>query len=199
MIRSITVYCSSSSAIPRVYTEAAAELGSAIAREKWALVYGGNRVGSMGVLADACRAAGGHVVGITPKLMVEKGISDSDCHELVVTDCMRERKRHLEHRGDAFITLPGGLGTYEEIFEIIVGKQLAYHNKPIVLLNIDHYFNPLLAMIDHGIGHKFIKPVARQLFHVAPNVSEAIEHIRSYVPPILADKWFEKAVPSSVQ
>lgn len=198
-IRSVTVYCSSSSAIPKPYTDAAAELGAAIAHEKWALVYGGNRVGSMGVLADACRKAGGHVVGITPKLMVEKGVSDPECHELVVTDCMRERKHHLEHRGDAFITLPGGLGTYEEVFEIIVGKQLAYHNKPIVLLNISGYFEPLLAMIDHGISQKFIKPQARTVFQVSPKVSDAIEHIRSYVPPVLADKWFEKAVPATIE
>ena len=198
-VRSITVYCSSSSAIPRVYTEAAAELGAAIARAGWRLVYGGNAVGSMGVLADACRAAGGKVVGITPQLMVDKGISDSKCDELHVTECMRERKRQMEHRGDAFITLPGGLGTFEEIFEIIVGKQLAYHDKPIVLLNIDGYFTPLLAMIEHGIEHRFIKPDARSLYFVAATVDEAIEHIRSYRPPAHTDKWFEKAVPSGVE
>lgn len=195
-VRSVTVYCSSSGAVSQTYTDAAAELGAAIAAQKWVLVYGGNRVGSMGVLADACRAARGHVIGITPKLMVEKGVSDSDCHELVVTDCMRERKRHLEHRGDAFIALPGGLGTFEELFEIMVGKQLAYHRKPIVLLNVCDYFNPLLAMIDQGISQRFIKPQARELVHVSPGVNDAIEFIRSYIPPALADKWFEQAVPA---
>ena len=198
-IRAVTVYCSSSSAIPRVYIDAAAELGAAIAQQGWKLVYGGNCVGSMGVLADGCRAAGGTVVGITPRLMVEKGVSDERCHELVVTECMRERKRLLEHRGDAFVTLPGGLGTFEEIFEIIVGKQLAYHNKPVVLLNVAGYFDPLLAMIEHGIEQRFIKPKARELYYVAGGVSDAIEHIRSYVPPQLADTWFEKAVPSGLE
>ena len=130
------------------------------------------------------------VVGITPRLFIDKGVDDKNCHELVVTDCMRSRKAAMEQRGDAFITLPGGLGTLEEIFEIIVGKQLGYHRKPIVLLNVDDYFAPLLAMIEHGIEQRFIKGQARQLYFVAATVDEAIEHIRTYEPPVLADKWF---------
>ncbi len=177
-VRSVTVYCSSSSAIPCIYTEAAAELGGAIASAGWCLVYGGNNVGSMGVLADAARAAGGKVVGVTPQLMVDKGISDPDCDELHVTNCMRERKRQMEQRGDAFITLPGGLGTFEEIFEIIVGKQLGYHNKPVVLLNVANYFDPLLMMIEQGIAQRFIKPAAREIYFVAATVAEAVEHLR---------------------
>ena len=105
----------------------------------------------------------------------------------------------MEQRGDAFITLPGGLGTFEEIFEIIVGKQLGLHRKPIALLNVDNYFAPLLAMIEHGIEHRFIKPAARELYFVADTVDAAIEHIRTYEPPVLADKWFERAVPSGVE
>ena len=197
-VRSVTVYCSSSSAVPTVYTETAAELGRALAAQGWTLIYGGNNVGTMGALADACRSAGGQVVGITPQLFIDKGVDDKNCHELVVTECMRTRKAAMEQRGDAFITLPGGLGTLEEIFEIIVGKQLGYHRKPIVLLNVDGYFSPLLAMIEHGIEHRFIKPAARALYFVAGTVDEAIEHIRTYQPPVLADKWFEKAVVSGV-
>ena len=198
-IHSVTVYCSSSSAVPPVFAQAAAELGRAVASNKWKLVYGGNNVGLMGVVADACRAAGGKVIGITPRLMVEKGISDSLCEELLVTECMRERKRLLEHRGDAFVTLPGGLGTFEEIFEIIVGKQLRYHTKPIVLLNVDNYFAPLLATIEHGIELRFIKPRTRDLYHVAPTVADAVAYLHSYVPPEASDKWFEQAVPSGVE
>jgi uncharacterized protein (TIGR00730 family) len=176
--RSITVYCSSSSRVPRVYFDAAAELGRVISREGWRLVYGGNAVGCMGALADAARAGGGQVVGITPQLLVDKGIADDKCHELIVTRTMRERKGLLEARGDAFITLPGGLGTFEEIFEIIVGRQLGYHDKPIVLLNVAHYFDPLLAMIDHGIEQQFIKPAGREIIHVAATVDEAIDYLR---------------------
>jgi len=198
-VRSVTVYCSSSSAVPRIYTETAAELGRALAKQQWTLIYGGNNVGTMGALADACRDAGGQVVGVTPQLFIDKGVDDKNCHEFIVTECMRTRKATMEERGDAFITLPGGLGTFEEIFEIIVGKQLGFHRKPIVLLNVDGYFAPLLAMIEHGIEHRFIKPAARELYFVAEKVDAAIEHIRTYQPPVLADKWFERAVPSGVE
>lgn len=198
-ITAVTVYCSSSSAIPSVYREAAAELGQAIARTGWKLVYGGNNIGSMGVLANAVRAAGGKVIGITPQLFIDKGLADNDCEELIIADSMRHRKALMEQRGDAFVTLPGGLGTFEEIFEIIVGKQLRYHSKPIVLLNISGYFQPLLQMIEHGIEEKFIKPHARRLYHVASSVADGIDHILTYEPAPPGDKWFEHAVPSGAE
>lgn len=178
-IRSVTVYCSSSAQVPQAYFDAAHELGLAIARQGWTLVYGGNAVGSMGVLADAAREAGGKVVGITPRVLVDKGVSDDKCHELIVTADMRERKGLLEARGDAFVALPGGLGTFEEIFEIIVGRQLHFHSKPIVLLDVAGYYGPLLAMIDHGIAQRFIKAESRRLFHVALSVEYAIEQLRA--------------------
>src|SRR5688500_2765328 len=110
-IRSITVYCSSSGAVPRIYFDAAAELGDAIARQQWTLIYGGNSIGLMQALAEAVRGGGGKVVGITPQLMVDKAIADHKADELIVTATMRERKGIMEQRGDAFVTLPGGLGT----------------------------------------------------------------------------------------
>jgi uncharacterized protein (TIGR00730 family) len=198
MIRSITVYCSSSSALAPAYFEAGAAAGRALAENDWALVYGGNSVGLMKTVADAARAAGGRVVGITPQLMVDKGIHDALADELVVTNGMRDRKALMEERGDAFLTLPGGLGTFEEIFEIIVGKQLKYHDKAIVLLNVEGYFTPLLSMIDHGIEQRFIKPSVRELYFVAETVAEAMEHFRLYRPPAVADKW-GKDVPSAAE
>lgn len=194
-MNAVTVYCSSSGAVPAVYFEAAEEAGRALAENGWALVYGGNAVGLMRVVADACRAAGGRVVGVTPQLLVDKGISDALADELVVTACMRTRKAAMEARGDAFLTLPGGLGTLEEIFEIIVGKQLGYHTKPIVLLNVAGYFDPLLAMIEHGIEHRFIKASARGLYFVARTVEEAVGHFRSYQPGAPADKWIADVPP----
>lgn len=194
-IRSLTVYCSSSSAVAQHFTDAALAAGRAIAEQYWSLIYGGNLVGMMKTLADACRAAGGRVIGITPKLLVDKGIHDTLCDELLVTACMRERKKLMEERGDGFLTLPGGLGTFEEIFEIIVGKQLGYHNKPIVLLNTAGYFDPLLAMIDHGIEQKFIKSASRNLFFVASDMEQAIQHFLTYFPPPLTDKWFRQDGP----
>ena len=195
-ISSITVYCSSSSAIAPVYVDAAVELGRAIALNKWKLVYGGNRVGLMEKLADAVRENDGKVVGITPQLFIDKGVHDRLCDEFIVTECMRTRKAQMEARGDAYIAMPGGLGTLEEIFEIIVGKQLRYHNKPIVLLNIADYYQPMLELIERGIEQNFIKSKARNLFFVAPDVASAMEHIRSYVPPTIEDKWFDKSVPN---
>ena len=174
-VRAVTVYCSSSRRVAAVYFEAATSLGAAIAHAKWDLIYGGNRVGCMGALADAARAAGGRVIGITPELLVREGIADNSCDELVVTATMRERKALMEERGDAFVALPGGLGTFEEVFEILVGKLLGYHQKPIVLLNVAGYYAPLLAMIEHGIEQRFIKPAAREAYFVAETVAETIE------------------------
>jgi uncharacterized protein (TIGR00730 family) len=179
MTLAVTVYCSSSKSVPSIYFDAASELGRAIAAEGWALVYGGNAVGCMGALADAARAAGGRVVGITPQLLVDHGIADERCYELIVTSGMRERKALLEQRGDAFVALPGGLGTFEEVFEILVGRTLGYHAKPIVLLNVAGYYDPLLAMLEHGIEHRFIRPVAREAYSVARSVGEAIRTLRA--------------------
>jgi uncharacterized protein (TIGR00730 family) len=112
---------------------------------------------------------------------------------------MRQRKEVLEQRGDAFVALPGGLGTFEEILEIIVAKQLAYHTKPIVFLNVAGYWDPMLAMIEHAIEHKFIKPKARNLYFVAGTVADAVAHLRSYVPPdVDGDKWIRN-IPSAAE
>jgi uncharacterized protein (TIGR00730 family) len=176
-IRAVTVYCSSSRHVDSIYLESAAELGRRIARQGWRLVYGGNYIGCMGALADAARRAGGNVTGITPQLLVDQGIADEQCDELVVTSGMRERKALLEERADAFVALPGGLGTFEEVFEIIVSRLLDYHSKPIVLLNVAKYYAPLLAMIEHGIEQRFIKARACEAFFVAREVTEAIEYL----------------------
>jgi uncharacterized protein (TIGR00730 family) len=180
MIRAVTVYCSSSNHVPDVYPRAAAELGAAVARQGWTLVYGGNCIGCMGAVANAVRDAGGKVVGITPQLMVDEGIGDERCDELIVTPDMRARKALLEQRGDAFIALPGGIGTFEEFFEILVGRVLGTHQKPIVVLNVAGYYDPLIAMIEHGIEHRFIRPKAREAYFVAGTVDDAIRHLRGH-------------------
>jgi uncharacterized protein (TIGR00730 family) len=200
MIKAITVYCSSSKSLAAAYYDAGRELGRAIAGNGWRLVYGGNNIGLMGVLADAVRAGGGKVVGVTPKLFCDKGLDDKSCEELLVTDGMRDRKAILEERGDAFIAMPGGLGTFEEIFEIIVGKQLGFHNKPIVLLNVNEYWSPLVELIDRAIEQKFIKPKARELFFVAPDVPAAITHIQMYKPVRASHEWFpHDEMPSAAE
>ena len=192
-IQAVTVYCSSSSAVAEEYQSAARELGAGIAKQGWRLVYGGNVAGLMATIADGARAAGGKVTGITPQLMVDKGLSDPLADELVVTNDMRDRKALLEQRGDAFVALPGGLGTYEEVFETMVGRQLGYHDKPIVLLNIGDYYRPMLEMVEHGIQHKFIKNAARDLFFVSPDVEQAIAYLKKDIKRVPVDKWFDKS------
>lgn len=181
------MYCSSSRHVDRVYFDAAAELGTAIARAGWRLVYGGNRIGCMGALADAARAAGGRVTGITPRLLVDRGIADEHCDELVVTSSMRERKALLEERGDAFIAMPGGLGTLEELVEVLVARILGYHAKPIVILNAANYYGPLMTMIEHGIEGRFINQRVQAEFRVTQDVAETIEFLKGHGPtaPIL--------------
>jgi uncharacterized protein (TIGR00730 family) len=176
---SVTVYCSSSRTVPRDYPIAAANLGRAIATQGWTLIYGGNCVGCMGELANGARSAGGKVVGITPQLMVDEGIGDEKCDELIVTPTMRERKALLEQRGDAFVALPGGIGTFEELFEILVGRALGYHDKPVVILNVAGYYDPLVSMLEHGFEHGFIRAKVREAYFVADSVENAVEFLRS--------------------
>jgi uncharacterized protein (TIGR00730 family) len=177
VIRNVTVYCSSRDNLAPAYYHAGAALGRAIAESGWKLVYGGNSLGLMKTVADAVRAAGGGVIGITPQLFVDSGCDDKDCEELIVTPCMRQRKELLETRGDAFIALPGGLGTFEELIEILAAKSLKLHDKPVVLLNIESYFDPLVQMLGHGIEQGFISARTRNLYHLASSVDDAIAHL----------------------
>jgi len=178
-MRNITVYCSSSSKVDPVYLDAARQLGTGIAQAGWGLVYGGNRIGMMGVLADAARAAGGRVVGVTPRMFIEHGHGDDACDELIVSTDMRDRKQILIERGDALVALPGGLGTLEEIFDAMISRQFDFHHKPMVLLNIAGFYDPLLAMIEHGIAGNFIKAKSREIMAIHRTVDESLEYLRN--------------------
>lgn len=177
-VKAVTVFLSSAKKVDRRYFDAARDMGRAIAREGWTLVYGGNYIGCMAALADGAREMGGQVIGITPRLFVDENVADLLCDELIVTEHMRDRKHQLERRGDAFVALPGGLGTFEELFEIIVGRQLKYHDKPIVVLNLNDYYTPLLQMLDRGVEQHFVRPEARQLIEVADSVEGVIEILK---------------------
>lgn len=198
-IQAVTVYCSSSKSVERHYFEAAGALGRAIASAGWRLVYGGNAVGMMASLADGARQAGGKVIGITPQLLVDKGIADEKCDELIITDDMRQRKALMEQRGDAFIALPGGIGTLEEVFEIFVARHLGYHAKPIVLLNVANYYAPLLKMLEHGLEQRFIRKGAEQLLFVTDRVEAAIAHLRPYHAPAPASPLAGQAWNSAIE
>ncbi len=186
----ICVYCSSSDVIEPSYREIAAELGREIARHGHSLVYGGCSIGLMGATARAVHQHGGKVVGVIPEFMRARGLSYEPADELLVTPDMRARKAAMEARADAFLALPGGLGTLEEMFEIITLKQLSRHAKPIVFLNIQGFYDPLITLFEHVIEHRFAKTSLRQLFELLPDVASCFAYLESYVPPVPASKWF---------
>jgi uncharacterized protein (TIGR00730 family) len=155
---SICVYCASSTLVAQTYKDAAVEFGRAAAERGIDIVYGGGRVGLMGLLADAALAAGGRVTGIIPGHIVEMEVAHQTLTELIVVDTMHERKMMMFDRSDAFVILPGGLGTLDETLEILTWKQLGLHGKPVILANIDGYWDRLLAVIDHGVDEGFIRP-----------------------------------------
>lgn len=168
-MNAITVYCAASNFLDPQFHEPAVEVGREIARRGLTLVYGGGRVGLMGVVAHSARGEGGRTVGVITETLMDKELGDERCDEMIVAPTMRERKRILTERGDGFVILPGGVGTYEEFFEILVGRQLREHAKPIGIVNSHGYYNPLIAMIEHGIEHRFIREAVHELFIIDPD------------------------------
>lgn len=182
MRKTITVYCSSSDLVGDEYRTVAHELGTRIAERGDNLIYGGSQVGLMGVVSEAVFAAGGSVQAIMPSLFQAARLPHNEQIELVITEGMRARKTLMEERADAFIALPGGFGTLEEVLEIITNKQLRLHDKPIVLLNTNNYYAPLLAQFETGVAQGFIRPQLLGLFHVATTPERALEYIDAYTP-----------------
>lgn len=179
---SVTVYCSSSDQVDESYTIAARELGKCLAQNGYTLVFGGGRIGLMGALSTAAQNHGGRVVGVILKEFHDLGVSDPGVSEMEVYKDMRSRKAGLERAGDAYVALPGGLGTFEEITEILSFKQLGFHNKPIVFVNTNGYFDHLLKQFEKCFDEKFIEPRFRNLFSVVDSALEAIEIIKNYRP-----------------
>src|ERR1700730_17834262 len=169
--RSLCVYCGSSGAREAPYRDAASELGANLAQAGIALVYGGGRIGLMGLLADAALAAEGKVTGIIPSHLRDAEVAHRGVTELAVVGSMHERKRLMAERADAFAILPGGIGTLDEMFEIVSWKQLRLHDKPILLVDIGGYWAPLRALLHHIIDMGFASAQTRRLLRVVPSVS----------------------------
>lgn len=185
-----SVYTSSSDAVDGPFPDAARAFGRRIGERGDELVYGGTAVGIMGVLSETVRDAGGKVIGVLPRLMEERGLADHACDELVVTDGMAARKQVMIERADAFVALPGGFGTLEELLEVLTLKQLGYHDKAITLLNVDGFYDPLLALFDHLYQLRFAKPEYARLYHATPDLDDLIDHVDRYHPADLPTKWF---------
>jgi len=170
-IRRLCVYCGSSGAVEARYREAASELGARLAAAGIELVYGGGRVGLMGLLADAALTTNGKVTGIIPRRLLDAEVAHLGVTELVVVDSMHDRKRLMAERADAFAVLPGGIGTLDELFETLSWKQLDLHDKPILLVDIGGYWAPLRRLLDHIVVTGFAREQTRGLLHVVPSVS----------------------------
>ena len=163
---SLCVYCGSRTGTEPAFLDVARSVGRWIGERRGQLVYGGGNNGLMGIIADATLEAGGRVVGIIPDALVEREFAKLDCTELHVVDTMHERKRMMAERADAFLALPGGIGTLEEIFEVWTWRQLGYHDKPVGLLNALGYFDPLLAFLDSSVRHGLMNDWQMELVQV---------------------------------
>lgn len=171
-IQSICVYCGSSSRVDQKYKDAAVQYGTILGKEGKQLVYGGGRVGLMGLTADAVLDNGGKVVGIIPEHIQSREIEHTDLTELHIVDSMHERKQMMVDRSDAFVVLAGGIGTLDETCEIITWRQLGIHDKPIVIVNIDGYWTPFLKMVEHIIGAGFMRKEDGDTFIVVDRVED---------------------------
>jgi uncharacterized protein (TIGR00730 family) len=191
-MRAVCVFCGSNAGARPAYAKAARELGEAIAKSGLSLVYGGAAVGLMGTLADAALAAGGHVVGVIPKALVEREIAHPRLSEQHEVSSMHERKALMANRSDAFLALPGGAGTLEETFEAWTWAQLGHHQKPVGLLNVDGFFDALLAFLDHQVAERFIRQEHRDMLIVESDPEAMLARCAAYRPPVV-EKWIRAA------
>jgi uncharacterized protein (TIGR00730 family) len=181
-MKRIAVFCGSNKGTRPAYTEAAERLGELLAREKIELVYGGGMVGLMGVVADAALRHGGHVIGVIPQSLVIKEVVHEKLPDLRVVKNMHERKALMAELADGFIALPGGYGTYEEIFEVLAWSQLGWHQKPIGLLDTAGFYRSLLEFLDRATSEGFIRPKHRELVLVENDAEKLLPRLKTFKP-----------------
>ena len=187
-MRTLCVFCASSAGTDPAFTAAARDFGALLAREGIALVYGGGHVGLMGVLADGCLSAGGRVVGVIPRALWEREVGHRGLSELHVVETMHERKALMASLADAFVALPGGLGTLEEIFEVWTWGQLGIHAKPCGFLDVNGFYAPLLAFLDRAVECGLIRPQHRAMALVDDDPQMLLRRLARYEPPRV-EKW----------
>jgi uncharacterized protein (TIGR00730 family) len=187
----VCVFCGSSTGARPAYADAARRVGETLARHGLGLVYGGGRVGLMGVLADAALAAGGRVVGVIPKSLATKELAHTGLTEQHVVRSMHDRKALMAGLSAGFLALPGGVGTFEEFFEIITWAVLGLHRKPIGLLNVAGYYDPLRALLDHAVTERFLRPEHRALVVLSDQPEALAADLLAHVPPSPGPKWID--------
>ncbi|XP_022766984.1 cytokinin riboside 5'-monophosphate phosphoribohydrolase LOG7 isoform X1 [Durio zibethinus] len=178
----ICVFCGSSSGKKASYQEAAVELGKELVERRIDLVYGGGSVGLMGLVSQAVHDGGRHVLGVIPRTLMPREITGETVGEVRAVSDMHQRKAEMARQADAFIALPGGYGTLEELLEVITWAQLGIHRKPVGLLNVDGYYNSLLSFIDKAVDEGFISPTARRIIVSAPTAKQLVRQLEEYVP-----------------
>lgn len=185
----ICVFCSSSDNLPEDYYSMADTLGSLIAKGGHALVYGGGKIGLMGTVSRSVKSNGGNVTGVIPERLNRTGIVSEDDNKTIVTADMKERKAEMHRLSDAFVTLPGGFGTLEELLEIITLKQLKYHTKPIVIINTNGFYNSMLELFERIFSERFAKAEYSKFYFVVTKPEDAINYIEGYTYENVPDKF----------
>ncbi|QKG55664.1 TIGR00730 family Rossman fold protein [Hymenobacter sp. BRD128] len=187
-MKSVAVYCGSSSGNQEVYTQQAQEMGRELARRGLTLVYGGGCVGLMGAIADAVLAEGGKVIGVIPGFLADKELAHRGCTELHVVETMHQRKLLMADLADGFVAMPGGFGTLEELFEVLTWGQLGLHGKPVGLLNTQGFYNALLALLDHMSGEAFLRKENRGQMLQNASPAALLDALQAY-QPLRLEKW----------
>jgi uncharacterized protein (TIGR00730 family) len=187
-VKRICVFCGSSPGVRPEYAQAAREMGRALATHGLGLVYGGGRVGLMGIVADAVMEAGGEAIGVIPDALMRREVGHEGLTDLRVVGSMHERKALMADLSDGFVAMPGGYGTFEEFCEVITWSQLGIHPKPCGLLNVAGYYAPLLAMFDHAVAEGFVRPQHRAMVLEAAHPAALLDAMRAFHPPA-AEKW----------
>ena len=178
----ICLYGASSTEIDKVYIETVEALGEKMVQGGHTLIYGGGANGMMGAAARGVFRAGGKIIGVVPSFFKVDGVLFENCDELIYTETMRERKQIMENKADGFIAVPGGIGTFDEMFEILTLKQLGRHNKPVVLLNINGYYDSLIKFLDEAVEGKFMTKYTKNMFKVFESIDGVIEYFENYTP-----------------
>ena len=187
-MKRVCVFCGSNAGTRPEYGIAAQRLAAVLARRGLGLVYGGGNIGLMGMLADSMLQAGGEVIGVIPQSLVAKEVAHRGLTELRIVDTMHQRKAMMNELSDAFVALPGGFGTLDELFEILTWSQLGIHGKPVGLLNASGYYDSLLTMLDHAVEERFLRPAHRELVIADTEADSLVRHLSSFAP-VQAGKW----------
>lgn len=187
----ICIYGASSNIIDKSFIDAGEQLGKEIAQNGHSVIFGGGAAGLMGAVARGMRSKGGNIIGVTPTFFKVDGMLFEDCTDMIYTETMRERKKLLEEMSDAFIVTPGGIGTFDEFFEIYTLRQLGVHQKPIAILNTDGYYDSLIDMLKNAIDKNFMPEANMNLLFISYNPKEILNHIENYNPDDYKDSQFK--------